>query len=147
AVTLPASAPPPHPSSAESLYMQLRTVGLSKSRVYRVGDVSIDRAAFHITLNDGTIAFTEDVAGCVTGAFFEGDGEILLFPPTNTSAPQWRCSPARPFLKNDLSLLTSASMTIPLPSCGRHLCRSISPKRFYRSGMKAPAISRKETRY
>jgi hypothetical protein len=61
--------------------MQLCTVGLSKSRVYRVREVSVDRAAFHITLNDGTIAFTEDVAGRVTGAFFEGDGEILLSPP------------------------------------------------------------------
>jgi len=81
AVTVLASTPPLHPNSAESLYMQLRAVGLSKSRVYRVRDVSIDRAAFHITLNDGTIAFTEDVAGRVTGAFFEGDGEILLFPP------------------------------------------------------------------
>ncbi len=44
-------------------------------------DVSIDRAAIQITLNDGTIAFTEDVAGRVTGAFFEGDGEVLLPPP------------------------------------------------------------------
>ena len=68
-------------NSAENLYLQLRTVGLSKSRVFRLRDVSIDRAAFHITLNDGTIAFTEDVAGRVTGAFFEGDGDILLPPP------------------------------------------------------------------
>jgi hypothetical protein len=73
---------PPLPlSSAENLYLQLQTVGLSKSRVFRLRDVSIDRSAFHITLNDGTIAFTEDVAGRVTGAFFEGDGDILLSPP------------------------------------------------------------------
>lgn len=68
-------------NSAQNLYLQLRAVGLSKSRVYRVRDVSIDRAAFHISLNDGTIGFTEDVFGRVTGAFFEGDGEILLSPP------------------------------------------------------------------
>jgi hypothetical protein len=67
--------------SAENLYLQLRNVGLDQRRVYRLRDVSIDRAAFHITLNDGTIAFTQDVAGRVTGAFFEGDGEILLSPP------------------------------------------------------------------
>lgn len=72
---------PPPLNSAEKLYFQLRTVGLSKSRVFRLRDVSIDRAAFHITLNDGTIAFTEDVAGRVTGAFFEGDADILLSPP------------------------------------------------------------------
>lgn len=72
---------PLHLNPAENLYLQLRSVGLDKSRVYHVRDVSIDRAAFHLTLNDGTIAFTEDVAGRVTGAFFEGDGEILLSPP------------------------------------------------------------------
>ena len=61
--------------------MQLSGVGLDKLRVFRLRDVSIDRAAFHITLNDGLIAFTENVANQVTGAFFEGDGEILLSPP------------------------------------------------------------------
>ena len=71
----------PTVNSSESLYLQLRSTGLDKSRVYRVRDVSIDRAAFHVTLNNGTIAFTQDVAGQVTGAFFEGDGEILLSPP------------------------------------------------------------------
>ncbi len=56
-------------------------MGLDASRVYRIRDASFDRAAFHITLDDGTIAFTQDVAGRVTGAFFEGDGEVLLIPP------------------------------------------------------------------
>jgi hypothetical protein len=68
-------------NSAENLYLQLQNTALSKTRVYRVRDVSIDRAAIQITLNDGTIAFSEDVAGRVTGAFFEGDGEVLLPPP------------------------------------------------------------------
>jgi hypothetical protein len=81
AVVVLGRTPPLHLNSAESLYLQLRNVGLDKSRVYHVRDVSIDRAAFHITLNDGTIAFTEDVAGRVTGACFQGDGEILLSPP------------------------------------------------------------------
>src|SRR3954468_8564200 len=34
-----------------------------------------------ITLEDGTIGFTQDVMGRITGAFFEGEGEILLSPP------------------------------------------------------------------
>jgi hypothetical protein len=67
-------------SSAENLYLHLGKTGLDKARVYRLRDVSIDRAAIQITLNDGTIAFTEDVAGHVTGAFFDGDGEVLLSP-------------------------------------------------------------------
>ena len=81
AARVPGGTPPPARNSAESVYLQLRTVDLDKSRVYRLRDVSIDRAAIHITLNDGTIAFTEDVVGRVTGAFFEGEGEILLSPP------------------------------------------------------------------
>jgi hypothetical protein len=81
AVKVLGRTPPLHLNSAENLYLQLRTVGLDKARVFRLRDVSVDRAAFHITLNNGTIAFTEDVTGRVTGAFFEGDGEILLSPP------------------------------------------------------------------
>ncbi len=67
--------------AAESLYRQLCNVGLDKARVFQVRETSFDRAAFHVTLEDGIIAFTEDVAGRVTGAFFEGYGEILLAPP------------------------------------------------------------------
>lgn len=66
---------------AETLYAQLGSVGLSQSRVYRIREASIDRAELHFTLNDGTIAFTQDVMGRVTGAFFQGDGEVLLIPP------------------------------------------------------------------
>ncbi len=73
-----ASTPPEH--SAEALYSQLQSVGLDKSRVYNIREVTLERAAFHITFDDGTIAFTEDVAGHVTGAFFEGEGEVLLIP-------------------------------------------------------------------
>ena len=74
-------AQPPSAGSAEALYNHLRSVGLDAARVYRIRDASLDRAALHITLDDGTIAFTQDVAGHVTGAFFEGDGEVLLIPP------------------------------------------------------------------
>ena len=66
---------------AETLYLQLRNVGLDKSRVYHVREASIDRSSIHITLDDGTIGFTEDVAGHITGAFFDGDAEVLLKPP------------------------------------------------------------------
>src|SRR6266567_1370860 len=84
-------AQPPAPSSsagvaatqgrsAEALYLQLRSVGLDSSRVYNIRDVTLERAAVHVTFDDGTIAFTEDVAGHITGAFFEGEGEVLLVP-------------------------------------------------------------------
>lgn len=70
----------PSSGPAESLYLQLGRVGLDPTRVYRVRGAAIDRSAIHMTLEDGTIAFTQDVMGRITGAFFEGDGEILLAP-------------------------------------------------------------------
>jgi Peptidase family M1 domain len=69
------------PGPAESLYLQLSNVGLDPTRVFRVREGSIDRPSIHISLDDGTIAFTQDVMGRITGAFFEGDGEVLLIPP------------------------------------------------------------------
>ena len=75
-----AQAAPEKP--AEALYLQLGQVKLDPARVYKVRDASLDRSSIHISLEDGTIAFTQDVMGHITGAFFAGDGEILLAPPT-----------------------------------------------------------------
>ncbi|PYX48166.1 MAG: hypothetical protein DMG79_12515 [Acidobacteria bacterium] len=76
-----AESPANRPGSA--LYTQLGEVGLDPARVYQARGASLDRAAVHITFADGTIAFTQDVMGKITGAFFEGDGEILLTPPNS----------------------------------------------------------------
>jgi hypothetical protein len=67
--------------TAEALFLELGNVGLDPSRVYRARGVSFNRAAVHISLDDGVIGFTSDVAGRVTGAVFEGEGELLLTPP------------------------------------------------------------------
>src|SRR6266851_834874 len=75
------SEPAKTPGPAESLYLKLRTVGLDKTRVYKIREASLDRSSLHISLDDGTIAFTEDADGHITGAFFKGYGEVLLAPP------------------------------------------------------------------
>jgi len=75
------SAENPAARPAEALFLELGRVALDPARVYQVRGASLERSAVHITLEDGTIAFTQDVMGRVTGAFFEGDGEILLTPP------------------------------------------------------------------
>jgi len=69
------------PATTAALYARLRSVGLNPERLYRVRDVSVERPNLHLTLDDGTLAFTEDICGRITGAFFEGDGEVLLRPP------------------------------------------------------------------
>jgi hypothetical protein len=66
---------------AENLYLQLGEIGLDPSRVYLVRGASLSRGGILISLEDGTIAFTKDVMGQITGAFFEGEGEVLLSPP------------------------------------------------------------------
>jgi Peptidase family M1 domain len=79
--TSPAQARRPGP--AESLYLQLSSTELDPDRVFRVRGASLDRDTIHISLEDGSIAFTKDVLGRITGAFFAGDGEVLLVPPND----------------------------------------------------------------
>jgi peptidase M1-like protein len=67
---------------AEALYLQLGKVGLDRTQVYQVRGAALNRPGVQISLEDGTIAFTQDVMGHITGAFFEGDGEVLVTPPS-----------------------------------------------------------------
>jgi hypothetical protein len=69
------------PQTTSGLYARIRSVGLDPQRVYHVRDASIDRPNLHIDFDDGTLAFTEDICGQITGAFFEGEGEVRLRPP------------------------------------------------------------------
>src|SRR5208282_4590247 len=69
------------PQTTTGLYARLRSVELDPQRVYHIRDASIDRPNLHLDLDDGTLAFTEDICGRITGAFFEGEGEVLLRPP------------------------------------------------------------------
>src|ERR1700686_2930303 len=77
----PSPAAPDAQNPAQAFYLKLRSVGLNKSQVYKIREASLDRGKVHISLDDGTIAFTEAVDGHVTGAFYEGYGEVLLMPP------------------------------------------------------------------
>ena len=63
------------------LYRALRGVGLDPQRVYKIREADIDREDVHISLTDGTIGFTQAIDGRITGAYFEGEGEVLVRPP------------------------------------------------------------------
>jgi hypothetical protein len=77
-----AAGPSPEcPLTTGGLYERIRSLELDPQRVYHVRDASIDRPNLHLDLDDGTLAFTEDICGRITGAFFEGEGEIRLRPP------------------------------------------------------------------
>ncbi len=80
-VVSPAVTPPGVASPALALYHQLRSVGLDGQKVFHVRDADLDREDIHLSLTEGTIAFTQEVDGHITGAIFEGEGEMLLVPP------------------------------------------------------------------
>ncbi|MGE5206839.1 MAG: hypothetical protein ACM3PW_14580, partial [Chlamydiota bacterium] len=74
------SVPSP-PDTAATLYQQLGSVGLDSARVFHIRGASIEHPNLHVTFNDGVIGFTKDVLGRVTGAYFQGEGDLLLMPP------------------------------------------------------------------
>jgi len=47
-------APAQAPGPAESLYLKLRSVGLDKSRVYKIRNGAIDQVSIHLSFDDGT---------------------------------------------------------------------------------------------
>ena len=68
-------------SGAVALYRELLNPSFDAKDVYQVREVSIMMEDLHISISDGTIAFMREVNGHVTGAVFEGVGEVLLVPP------------------------------------------------------------------
>jgi Peptidase family M1 domain len=68
-------------SGAVALYRDLLSPSFDVKDVYQVRDVSILLEDLHISISDGTMAFMREVNGHVTGAVFEGVGEVLLVPP------------------------------------------------------------------
>jgi Peptidase family M1 domain len=78
---LPAQSLPLTAGPVLPLYRALRSTGLDPGSVYKIREAAIDREDIHLWLNDGTIAFAQSVDGRITGAYFEGDGEVLIRPP------------------------------------------------------------------
>lgn len=99
-----ASAQTSAPGPAESFYLSLRSVGLDKARVFKIRDGAIDRGPIHLSFDDGTIAFTQDVQGHVTGALFLGDGDILLRPPNAAERASLALFTGAAILEENISL-------------------------------------------
>lgn len=104
ACAYPQTATVPSKGTAESFYMQLRSVGLDKAQVFKIRDAAIDRGPIHLSFDDGTIAFTQDVQGHVTGALFLGDGDILLRPPNAAERASLALFTGAAILEEDFSL-------------------------------------------
>ena len=70
-------AAPPQ-SGAVALYRELLNPTFDAKDVYQVREVSIMMEDLHISISDGTIGFVREVNGRITGAMFDGMGEVLL---------------------------------------------------------------------
>jgi len=72
---------PATPGSGSALYSEILNPVLDPTQVHTLREVSIDREDLHFSLSDGTIALIQAVNGHITGALFEGQGEVLMIPP------------------------------------------------------------------
>jgi hypothetical protein len=68
-------------SGAVALYRDLLNPTLDPREIYQVREVSIMREDLHISISDGTMGLVRALDGHITGAVFEGVGEVLLVPP------------------------------------------------------------------
>ena len=68
------------PSDPQALFEQLNRVSIDPSGVHFIRNARISRDRVNVYLNRGFIAFLAPVDGEVTGAVFEGDGEVLVMP-------------------------------------------------------------------
>jgi hypothetical protein len=69
------------PAEADAMLAQLSKIRLDKKQIYSVRNITLSRDVLSISLNRGTLAFTEAVDGKITGAVFLGSGDILAVPP------------------------------------------------------------------
>jgi hypothetical protein len=69
------------PREADGILAQLSKISLDKKQIHSIRDVTLRRDVLSISLSRGIIAFSEPVAGKITGAVFIGSGEIVAIPP------------------------------------------------------------------
>ena len=80
--TLDAQTIVPAPqNNTVTLYRTVLNPELDAAEVYQIRGVSIDREDLHVSMSDGMMGLIKAVDGRITGAIFEGSGELLLIAP------------------------------------------------------------------
>ena len=90
-------------SETDKILVQLSNVRLDKNQIYRVRDMTIRRDTLAVSFNRGVIAFTEPIAGRVTGAIFLGDGQVLAIPTDPLEKQQLHRFTGSPLLNEKFS--------------------------------------------
>jgi peptidase M1-like protein len=67
---------------AVELYREIVSPVLDAADVHAIREVSIQREDLHLSLSDGTVGLIHAIDGRITGAVFEGVGDVLMIPPS-----------------------------------------------------------------
>jgi hypothetical protein len=73
---------------AAAVWAAVAQAPFDRSRTAKVEGLTLVRDRIHITLSDGTLAFSQPADGLVFGAAFEGRGHIEIVPPDPAEAQQ-----------------------------------------------------------
>jgi Peptidase family M1 domain len=84
------AAMPAAAQDAAVLWNSVANPQFDAAKTAGVKDLTIERDRLHITLADGTIQFTQPVAGRVFAAAFQGHGRLQIAPPNEREAQQLR---------------------------------------------------------
>ena len=82
----PAAAPPA--GDPQAIWNALAKPAFDSGKVVTVNNLVIERDRIHITLDSGTLHFTQPVNGIVFGAVFHGAGHIRVSPPNQYESQQ-----------------------------------------------------------
>jgi hypothetical protein len=86
--TTSAQAAAPAPGDAQAIWNALAKPAFDPSKVATVNNLLIERDRMRITLESGTLHFTQPVNGIVFGAVFSGAGHLQVTPPNPLEAQQ-----------------------------------------------------------
>jgi hypothetical protein len=86
--TASAQAAAPAPGDPQAIWNALAKPAFDPSKVATVNNLVIERDRIRITLESGTLHFTQPVNGIVFGAVFSGVGHLQVTPPNPLEAQQ-----------------------------------------------------------
>jgi hypothetical protein len=86
--TVAAQTAAPAPGDPQAIWNALAKPAFDPGKVATVNNLVIERDRIHITLESGTLHFTQPINGIVTGAVFHGAGKIQVSPPNQYESQQ-----------------------------------------------------------
>jgi hypothetical protein len=76
------------PGDSQAIWGALAKPAFDAAKIATVTNLVIERDRIHITLESGTLHFTQPVNGIVCGAVFHGSGHLQMSPPNSLESQQ-----------------------------------------------------------